>query len=154
MSTIYLTNAASRNPPYRGPGHVWSIMAAPRPQYGEAGEGTVNDLVPMLGHLQALKAGEMTLEQYREHYIWELHHLTGPLGSGHLWASARPPNPARPRTVFGWKPVADGDTLICCCSRAEAAKGRCHRVWAAQALAEAGWEVILDGKPLVLEAAP
>ena len=38
-----------------------------------------------------------------------------------------------------------GDTLICACSRAEAAAGRCHRSWCGPALAEAGWRVILDG---------
>ena len=41
--------------------------------------------------------------------------------------------------------VAGGDTLICACSRAAAAEGRCHRVWAAEVLREAGWDVVLDG---------
>lgn len=35
-------------------------------------------------------------------------------------------------------------TLICTCSREEARAGRCHRVWAAQWLERAGWEVWED----------
>lgn len=43
------------------------------------------------------------------------------------------------------QPVRSGDTLCCSCSQEEAAAGRCHRVWAAQALARVGWHVVLDG---------
>lgn len=42
--------------------------------------------------------------------------------------------------------VEDGDTLICACSRAAAARGECHRVFAAPLLAAAGWRVVLDGR--------
>jgi UDP-2,3-diacylglucosamine pyrophosphatase LpxH len=45
--------------------------------------------------------------------------------------------------------VQDGDTLCCACSRDEAAAGRCHRVWVAEALAKAGWAVVLDGVEVV-----
>jgi len=37
----------------------------------------------------------------------------------------------------------------CACSRAAAAAGMCHRVWAAEALARAGWRVVLDGVEVV-----
>jgi len=49
------------------------------------------------------------------------------------------------RTPAGIATVADGDTLCCACSVAEARAGRCHRTWAAQFLVRAGWRVILDG---------
>jgi hypothetical protein len=44
--------------------------------------------------------------------------------------------------------VTDGDTICCACSRTKAAAGECHRVWAAEALARAGWRIILDGEEL------
>ena len=31
-------------------------------------------------------------------------------------------------------------------SRKDAEAGACHRVWAAELLAEAGWRVVLDGR--------
>jgi len=58
------------------------------------------------------------------------------------------------RALTVWR--VDGELLeqvraayaLCCscsCSLEAAARGECHRVWAAQILAEAGWRVILDG---------
>jgi hypothetical protein len=47
--------------------------------------------------------------------------------------------------------LPDGATLVCTCATAEAAAGRCHRVWAAAVLAEAGYAVILDGQPFAPE---
>jgi len=41
--------------------------------------------------------------------------------------------------------VADGDTLCCACSAANAARDLCHRAWAAPYLVRAGWRVLLDG---------
>jgi hypothetical protein len=38
-------------------------------------------------------------------------------------------------------PVEDGDTLVCTC----ALHARCHRIPAAERLASAGWDVVLDG---------
>jgi hypothetical protein len=43
--------------------------------------------------------------------------------------------------------VVDGATLICACSRGAATAGRCHRVIAADLLRQAGWDVVLDGRP-------
>ena len=51
-------------------------------------------------------------------------------------------------------PVRPGDTLFCACARDRAAEGKCHRVWAAALLVDAGWTVILDGTPLTKAAAP
>jgi hypothetical protein len=41
-------------------------------------------------------------------------------------------------------PVPINATLICTCSREEAAASRCHRVWTAPFLEAAGWEVFVD----------
>lgn len=138
---IYLTNASSRKAPHRGPGRVWTIMAAPRPQYGEAGEGCVGALVPVLSCVRDVKAGTMPWKRYRDLYLGDMRRRLERLAPGELGA---------------WCPgevtkVADGDTLICCCSRAKAAAGKCHRVWAGEALKEAGWTVVLDGVELSSE---
>lgn len=146
--TLYLTNAASRRPPFRGPGRVLTIMAAPRPAYGEAGEGDVfalvpRDLVLMRRALYALRKGEpeaRAVHMYRRDYAAQLDERVASLPPGKLMADVR----GRARPV----PVADGDTLICACSREAAREGRCHRVWAAHALARAGWRVVLDGELL------
>lgn len=130
--TVYLTNAASRKPPHRGPGRVWTIMAAPRGQFGEAGEGAVRALVPPLDWVRAAKGGELPWGDYRRRYLELLEGRREQLDPGALVARDD-------------QQVQDGDTLLCACSRANAAEGRCHRVWAAQALADAGWHVVLDG---------
>lgn len=138
--TIYLTNAASRRPPQRGPGRVWTIMAAPRARYGEAGEGEVAALVPPLAWVRAAKTGELGVEEYRARYLELLAERAPLLGPRNLEADG----------PWGEQSVRDGDTLICACSREAAAAGRCHRVWAAEALAAAGWRVVLDGVEVAL----
>lgn len=46
-------------------------------------------------------------------------------------------------------PITGPVALFCTCSVPEAAAGRCHRAWAAQALATVpGFRVWLDGRPL------
>lgn len=45
-------------------------------------------------------------------------------------------------------PVLGDATLCCACSVAEAQAGRCHRAWAGPYLRRAGWQVVLDGRPL------
>lgn len=40
--------------------------------------------------------------------------------------------------------VWDGDTLLCVCATGKP----CHRIWMADVLVSAGWEVVLDGRPL------
>lgn len=135
---IWLTNAASRRPPHRGPGRVLTIMAAPRPQFGEAGVGEVPALVPPWEWVRAAKAGELPPEEYRARYLSRLAQDAGGLVPGALAAY-----------LVGGRhavAVADGDTLICACSRAAAAAGRCHRCWAGEALLAAGWDVVLDGR--------
>ena len=41
-------------------------------------------------------------------------------------------------------PVPINATLVCTCSREEAAAGRCHRKWATVFLEAAGWECFVD----------
>lgn len=130
--TVYLTNAASRQPPQRGPGTAWTIMAMPRAAYGETGAGPVGALVPPAAWVRGAQTGELSIEDYRARYVAML--------------AERDLKPGNLRGPSG--PVGDGDTLLCACSRARAAEGRCHRVWAAHALRVAGWDVVLDGVAL------
>lgn len=146
--TLYLTNATSRRPPQRGPGRVLTIMAAPRPAFGEAGEGVVTMLVPQLSWVRAAKAGELATEAYRELYVGLLAERAHRFAPGRLTVTLF--GAGIPTMTF----VEGDDTLICACSRAAAAEGRCHRVWAADALLAAGWDVVLDGVALVRPVAP
>ncbi len=139
MTTIYLSNFAShRTPGAHGPGRKLSIMAAPRAW--EHGEGVVTVLVPALPDLRAAKAGAMEMAEYRARFERRLVDVAkaGALDRGGLLFEV-PPYRSAPL------PVADGDTLCCACSIAEARAGRCHRAWAAPYLRRAGWRVVLDG---------
>jgi hypothetical protein len=138
--TVYLSNwSSSKTPGHHGPGRKLTIMA--RPRAWEMGVGCVPWLTPNANDLVDVKAGRMTLDQYKQRFeesvaLHERH--------GHL----RPDDLAIGRLTVGWGSVVDGDTLCCACSRDEASAGRCHRVWSAHALARSGWRVILDGVEL------
>jgi hypothetical protein len=126
---IYVTNWSSRK--LHGPGRKLTIMAAPRAW--EHGAGRVPACTPLLGWLQSLRAGTMDLAGYRERIRLRL--------AEHALA----PGPLVGVIEGDYRPVESGDTLLCACSREAAARGECHRVWVAEALAAAGWEVVLDG---------
>jgi hypothetical protein len=130
--TLHLTNWSSRK--LHGSGRKLSIMAKPRAW--EHGEGRVPACTPLVGWLDGVKSGRLTMDQYRG-LIWTRlsEHRLAP---GELIAIVEGDH----------RPVADGDVLLCACSREAAARGECHRVWAAEALARAGWRVVLDGKEL------
>lgn len=133
--TIYLTNFASRKPPHRGSGRVYSIMAKPRPW--ECGDGRLWRLTPVADDLAAFRSGAINIAEYRRRCLRAFRgDNERELAPGIL--SVDPRDSADPA-------VADGDTLCCACSREAAARGECHRVWAAELLAQAGWRVILDG---------
>lgn len=159
--TLYLSNWASRRSPGRwGAGRRWTIMAKPNPMRGERGEGAVNALVPTdfpverAGGVErafyartwldaALAARgtddeERTTALYRAEFRRQLEAWGAEaLAPDRLFANARP---------HDWAVlVADGDTLCCACSAATAARGLCHRAWAAPYLVRAGWRVLLDG---------
>lgn len=109
--TLYVTNWSSRN--LHGPAKKLTIMAKPR--HWEHGHGRVPALTPCAGWLGALQAGTMSMEDYRGRFEARLadHDLT----PGGLVVIANGDH----------SPVTDGDTLLCACSRANAAAGRCHR---------------------------
>jgi hypothetical protein len=128
--TIHLTNWSTRSL-HRG--RVYNIMAKPR--HWEHGNGNVPALTPSAAMLDAVRGGEVEIDDYREALLLAWRLTFDDLQPGALYAM---------QGANGWT-IADGDTLCCACSKAEAALGRCHRVWAAKALARVGWRVILDG---------
>lgn len=128
--TIHLTNWSSRK--LHGPGRKLSIMA--RPRAWEHGDGRVAAFVPDARDLAAVRAGTIDVAEYRrrcEALFQRERHWPGMLVADDQ--------------SLGMDEVRDGDTLLCACSREAAARGECHRVWAAAALARAGWRVVLDG---------
>jgi len=132
---IYLTNWSS--PKLHGPGRKLTIMTHPR--HWEKGDGLVPSCRPASDMLLKVKRGEMTWSDFRAHILSRV------CGQGHspgdLWA-----------IVMGQAvPVEGGDTLCCSCSKEDAAKGRCHRAYVAEALSKAGWRVILDGQDMDLQ---
>ena len=134
--TIYLTNWSSRA--LFGPGRRLTIMANPR--HWEKGEGYVRHLRPHEADLEAARNGSISAAEYERRYLAGLRLVWRDLRPGHMaWLSTRLAGPV------GLAPVCDGDTLCCACSREAAARGECHRVWAARALHAVGWCVVLDG---------
>ena len=132
--TLYITNWSSRS--LRGPGRSWSIMAAPRTW--EHGDGTVAALVPHRPDLLLVKAGKISMAEYRKRYLARL----GAIG----WLPLEPGQLCGRMDTHTGDLVRDGDTLLCACSREAASKCECHRVWAAELLIQAGWRVVLDGQ--------
>ena len=140
--TLHLTNASSRR--LHGPGRVWTIMA--RPRTWERGIGRVAALSPIVALTPLMQAaiaerkagidGGPALAVYRSAFDARLAIMDLRPGHihGYLWEG-----------MGSGTLLESGDTLICACSRAEAAAGRCHRSWCAPALVAAGWRVILDG---------
>ena len=140
--TIHVTNWSSRK--MHGPGRAWSIMV--RPRRWELGDGFVRVFRPNAEMLDAVREGEITVDQYRDVFLIG---YSEPLFGG-------PPSYAllrqgwlRADVLGGQELVRDGDTLCCACSRDAAAEGKCHRVWAAELLRRAGWRVLLDGREVV-----
>lgn len=130
--TLHVTNFASRGL-HRG--RVYTLMA--RPRKWEKGAGAVKTLLPSHAMLAAVQKGTIDVTLYRLDFV--AHVRTADLPVGRLQA------------FDGKTPivVADGDTLCCGCAKDAAAAGRCHRVWAAELLRRAGWNVVLDGRDLL-----
>lgn len=133
--TLHVTNWASHQK-LHGPGMAYTMMAASR--RWEKGAGRAVQLTPSLSWLRDVQAGKLSIDDYRELYTEHL--KLHDLGPGDLRASTW----VMRQNLY----LRDGDTLCCACARAAAARGECHRVWAAEALVKAGWRVILDGKEL------
>jgi len=132
---------------------AWTIMCQPRPQYGETLDGRVWVLAPDVGAKDAVKAGTLSMDAYREQYLGG--EAFGPMGPQSPEDLA--PRWAQPLAFGqlsalpnggGWPVlVRPGDTLCCSCGREKAREGKCHRVWAADLLRQQGWYPVLDGEP-------
>jgi hypothetical protein len=135
--TLHVTNWSSRT--LHGPGRKFTIMA--RPRRWEHGDGRVPALESNAQDFGQMRRGKLSSARYRRRYVRRMRDLAAKrrLAPGQLYAILE--NHAR-------SAVSDGDTLCCACSRDKAAGGECHRVWAAEALAKAGWRVVLDGEEL------
>ena len=135
--TIHVTNWSSKK--LHGLGRKLTIMA--RPREWEWGDGRVSILTPAPSWLDWVRGGDISLDRYRALCEARFAGLYAPGGRVLI------DDPLVPGRLFVAErdPVVDGDTLCCGCSRAEAAASRCHRTWAAHALAQAGWRVVLDG---------
>jgi len=154
--TLYLSNFAShRTPGMHGPGHVYTIMA--RPRRWEHGDGRVTVLLPPAAEIPRLVrlvqerrgggwVGAPSLDDVGATAFRELPEYRAACEDyWSAYAVLLPPGALSARTECRIVPVADGDTLCCACSVAEARAGRGHRAWAAPFLARAGWRVVLDG---------
>lgn len=130
---IYVTNWSSTK--LHGPGMTWTIMAKPR--HWERGDGVVWELVPSTEDLELVRIGALHENQYWWRYMANISKEDIVPSKLQASAYAKIPYPVA---------VAGGDTLCCSCSREQAARRKCHRVWAAELLIEAGWAVVLDGE--------
>ena len=155
-----MTRAGAWPPAPSHSGRAFTIMVAPR--WFERGDGCVIELTPhtaaegavLVRLLRARRRGDLDAmardgAQYREllERRWSLALQAGRLAPGVLGAGVN-----QPEGGIGLELLRDGDALCCACSAAEAAAGRCHRVWAAPILARAGWSVTLEGKTLDAES--
>jgi hypothetical protein len=156
-ATLHVTNFASRG--RHGPGPLLHIMAAPPAFVLAHAAGRAPALIPqgreqdlMRDLLRRRQRGEIlptddpALTAYRATYTARLRAIAAlPRPEGWLprWPAYTTAN-CPPQGLA----LPDGATLVCTCAVSEAAAGRCHRVWAAAVLAEAGYRVILDGQPL------
>lgn len=141
---IYVTNFAS--PGKHGPGPLLTIMAQPR--IWERGEGVVLLLVPTPADMRAARNGTLTLADYRARYDARLASVAVDLAPGVLRYLPGQANPRARGVVPDPIVVPDGATLCCACPCDQAAKGKCHRAFAATHLARAGWRVVIDGRDM------
>lgn len=129
----------------RDSSRVWSIMANPRSFEVETAFGFIACLTPKRVHLEAVQSKAIAMHDYRVLYEHRIREVLPALGPGDLCGVRKEEVAIRGFPVA----VESGDTLFCSCSREQAEIGWCHRVGAAGVLLEAGWRIILDGKPLL-----
>lgn len=103
-------------------------MAMPRKW--EKGDGKVTPVTPDPEWVLAIKDGAISWDEYEALYR---DHLS--------FADLRPGKLLADDGIE----IRSGDTLLCACSREDAAAGKCHRSILAKVLKGAGWDVILDG---------
>ena len=143
---LFLSNWASKKTKgHHGPGRTLSIMV--KTSHFAKPDGKVYPLIPNPTDLFDFKNGVITTEEYRDRYQKGVRERMADIIPGKLkWLSVRPVEGSD--RYDNLATVEDGDTLFCICSREKAAKRACHRVWLADVLQEAGWDIVLDGKPL------
>jgi len=129
---IHITNWPSKK--LHGPGKKWTMMALPREW--EKGDGSIDELVPTEEDTINAKSGKITFDEFRMNYFAELSSMSL-FRLGRLQAITE-----NDTKVY----VKSGDTICCVCSKDAASEGKCHRVFAAEIMNDAGWHVILDGK--------
>lgn len=132
--TLHVTNWSSRR--LHGPGRTFTIMTMPRSW--EWGAGRLLCATPDREMFRQVVCGSLSIEDYAAHIRAQM--AGADLTPGVLVVEGAPP---------GEEALRGGDTLCCACSKAQAAAGRCHRVWIAEALAQASWRVLLDGVEVV-----
>ena len=116
------------------------------PRRWEVGDGLLEILQPLSDDLRDVRAGVLTIDQYRDRYLaYVRNRLAIEDRTGGLPGWSLRPGALGIVTGTGFLRVADGDTLCCACSREDAAAGRCHRCYAAELLVEAGWTIVADG---------
>jgi len=152
--TLYLTNwSKARDPAFAGSGTRWTAMAHPR--RWERGEGRVASLAPLHDSVRGLLASALAeravgvmdgleMAAYRAAFLARLDAYDLRPGSMRAY---------RWDTMRDGEPVKDGDAVCCACSVRDRAAGRCHLAFAVPAMVRAGWDVVMDGKPLKLENA-
>lgn len=134
--TIFLTNWSSRK--LFGPGRPFSMMVYP-PAWGR---DNVPLLTPEADDFNALRNERIDVAEYRRRYYAAIAARTAD-GTHSLAPGAHSPVAVRDGLII--RHLLPGDTLCCMCARDAAAEGRCHRVFAADLLSKAGWNVVLDG---------
>jgi hypothetical protein len=123
MAKIYLSNWSSQKTKgCHGPGRILSIAVLTPPSTEvEPPDGVIAFLTPRVVDLAEYEQGKIDLETYRERFFAK---ARGAVEPGKLmW---------QPYSFFerdNEKPVEDGDTLCCVCSKEKASRGECHRVW-------------------------
>jgi hypothetical protein len=131
---------------------AYTIMARPRAEYGERGEGHVPALTPQgaevelmqqLVRLRRTSAGSAPDAALLARYRTALEAR---------WASLDlSPAGLLVHHAAGLGRVQPGSVLCCACAASEALSGRCHRAWAAPFLVRAGWRVFLDGVEVLVK---
>lgn len=132
---LYLASWRERGDWAPGRRNVYTLDAKPDPC--EHGDGQIKILIPTSDELRA------TPKAFRKAYKHRLamYHLnTGGLEPGRLLAHTFDPREGQAQLIAR---VAPGDTLAT--AERAANQARNHRIWAARALAWAGWLVVVDG---------
>lgn len=119
------------------PGRKLSI--ASRSPRGHEPQGKVEALVPRAEDLRLFKGKEISQDELRLRYVQHIESSGVKLAPGKLTWS--------PYCFFRQDEVQlveSGDVLYCLCLHAAKGGIECHRLWAAELLMGAGWQVVLD----------